>query len=338
MPKWWPWGRSSRAAPDPWQRPLGGASLAPASGHQRTVGEIEPTARWDFNASLTTAQNPALTGQLEGCSPRSTPNSCPCWTRCATRSARPLTNRTVPPRRPSNTKWSRSCRSRNALVGSVPRRPARRGCHRRRGSFTRSRPQSRRAATRFVDCSPQPLDQRILDVATDDSSSDGAWSQESLPSSPTAEESYAVPDTADMDSASTTAAVAPVPSLFNPCQRCHRTAPASASRPLRRLPSVQRPVTGNDRAPNTSPTLPLPLCEPQIHQAVNGATTRRMRGPHRPAAANRHAADTDVGPDRAVETAITPPLPSRRHHRTYWKSCSCCPLSAREHQQRRNNP
>lgn len=68
MPKWWPWGRSApaeskpaaAAAPPPepsWQR-------LPAV--QRTVGDLDTTAQLaGFTASLTTSQDPRLTGTLD---------------------------------------------------------------------------------------------------------------------------------------------------------------------------------------------------------------------------------------------------------------------------------
>src|SRR6185503_5759074 len=67
MPKWWPWGRSTHPDPTPaaavaqrepaWQR------LAPL---QRTLGDLQTTAHLQgFSTSLTTSQNPAVTGPLD---------------------------------------------------------------------------------------------------------------------------------------------------------------------------------------------------------------------------------------------------------------------------------
>jgi hypothetical protein len=67
MPKWWPWRGSKHPAPEP----AAPAARAEPAWHrlpsiQRTVGDIEPTAQLQgFTESLTTSQNPGLTGPLE---------------------------------------------------------------------------------------------------------------------------------------------------------------------------------------------------------------------------------------------------------------------------------
>ena len=67
MPKWWPWGRSKHPDPElaaPATRPEPAWHRLPAV--QRTVGDIEPTAHLQgFTESLTTSQNPGITGSLE---------------------------------------------------------------------------------------------------------------------------------------------------------------------------------------------------------------------------------------------------------------------------------
>ncbi len=316
MPKWWIWGRSSRAAPDP----VATAARPEPTWHrlpviQRTVGKIEPTAPLeDFNASLTTAQNPALTGQLEVLSAEH-PEQLPVLDAVRDSAGAPAhqphsayattqQQRTWSPKLPIAQRAHLGSAPAVQRVADVTDSP--RELHPIEASSPgEPQPDSLIAA-------PQPLDQRILEVATDDSSSDGAWSQESLPSSPTAEESAAVPDTADMDSASTTAAVAPVPSLTQPLSTVPPdSAGINASRPLRHLPSVQRAVTGNDGAPeHVSNAAPLPVVradspggQRRDHQADAGTTPARGSEPTLQRA-------PDVGPDRAVETAITPPLPS----------------------------
>ena len=288
MPKWWPWGRSSRTAPDP----VATAARPEPTWHrlpviQRTVGRLRPRHRGGLQRFADHRAEPGTDGPAGGAL-REAPRTVAGWTRCATRSARPLTNRTVPPRRPSNNKWSRSCRSRRAHLGSVP-------AVQRAADVTDS-PRELHPIEASSPGEPQPdslIAARSRSIsgswmATDDSSSDGAWSQESLPSSPTAEESAAVPDTGDMDSASTTAAVAPVPSLLTTLSTVPPTAPASTQAVrcgISHRSSVPSPETTGRRT--RLQRCRYPLCAPQIHQADNGATTRRMRGPHRPAAANR---------------------------------------------------
>lgn len=67
MPKWWPWGRSKHSDPEPAapvSRPEPAWHRLPVI--QRTVGAIEPTAHLQgFTESLTTSQNPGLTGPLD---------------------------------------------------------------------------------------------------------------------------------------------------------------------------------------------------------------------------------------------------------------------------------
>ena len=312
MPKWWPWGRSTRAAPDP----VATAARPEPTWHrlpviQRTVGDIEPTARLeDFNASLTTAQNPALTGQLEVLS-AAHPERLPVLDAVRDSVGAPAHQphgacamtqqpRTWSPKLPTAQRvhlGSAPAVQRVADVADSPRElhPI------EASSPAEPQPDSLIAA-------PQPLGQRILEVATDDSSSDGAWSQEPSPASPTAGESAAVPNTSDMDSASTTAAEAPVPSLAKPLS----TVPpdsnvVTADSPPRHLPSVQRAVTGNDRPPeHVSNAAPLPVVraadssgsQRRDHQADTGTTPARGSEP----TLQRAPA---VGPDRGVETATT---------------------------------
>lgn len=67
MPRWWPWGRSKHPEPAPATpavRPEPAWHRLP--GVQRTVTDMQSTAHLEgFTASLTTSQNPGLTGPLE---------------------------------------------------------------------------------------------------------------------------------------------------------------------------------------------------------------------------------------------------------------------------------
>jgi hypothetical protein len=67
MPKWWHWGRSKRPDPElaaPATRPEPAWHRLPAA--QPTVGGIDPTVHLQgFTESLTTSQNPGVTGSLE---------------------------------------------------------------------------------------------------------------------------------------------------------------------------------------------------------------------------------------------------------------------------------
>ena len=301
----------------PWQRPLGRSQRGTGfrSSNERS-GDIEPTAPLaDFNASLTTAQNPALTGQLEVLSAKH-PEQLPVLDAVRDSVGAPAHQ----PHSASATtqqqrKWSRSCRSRNARISdrspAVQRAADVTDSPRELHPIEASSPGEPQPDSLIA--APQPLDQRILEVATDDSSSDGAWSQESLPSSPTAEESAAVPDTGDMDSASTTAAVAPVPSLTQPLcngatgQRRHQRKPSAAASPIG--PACRhRKRPGAEHVSNAAP-LPVvrapdsPGGQRRDHQADAGTTPARGSEP-------TLQRTPDVGPDRAIETAITPPLPS----------------------------
>ena len=182
MPKWWPWGRLTRAAPDP----VATAARPEPTWHrlpviQRTVGDIEPTARLeDFNASLTTAQNPALTGQLEVLSAEH-PERLPVLDAVRDSvgapahqphgaSATTQQQRTWSPKLPTAQRVHLGSAPAVQRVADVTDSP--RELHPiETSSPAEPQPDSLIAA-------PQPLDQRILEVATDDSSSDGAWSQE----------------------------------------------------------------------------------------------------------------------------------------------------------------
>ena len=312
MPKWWPWGRLTRAAPDP----VATAARPEPTWHrlpviQRTVGDIEPTARLeDFNASLTTAQNPALTGQLEVLSAEH-PERLPVLDAVRDSvgapahqphgaSATTQQQRTWSPKLPTAQRVHLGSAPAVQRVADVTDSP--RELHPIEASSpAEPQPDSLIAA-------PQPLDQRLLEVATDDSSSDGAWAQEPLPASPTAGESAAVPNTGDMDSASTTAAEAPVPSSAKPLSTVPPDSNViNADSPPRHLPSVQRAVTGNDRPPeHVSNAAPVPVVraadpsrsQRRDHRADAGTTPARGSEPTLQRA-------PDVGPDRAVETATT---------------------------------
>ena len=67
MPKWWPWGRSKHPDPEltaPASRPEPAWHRLPAI--QRMIGDIDPTVHLQgFAESLTTSQNPGITGSLE---------------------------------------------------------------------------------------------------------------------------------------------------------------------------------------------------------------------------------------------------------------------------------
>ena len=67
MPKWWPWGRSKHPDPElaaPATQPESAWHRLPAV--QRTIGDIETTAHLrGFAESLTTSQDPGITGSLE---------------------------------------------------------------------------------------------------------------------------------------------------------------------------------------------------------------------------------------------------------------------------------